>query len=103
MSFKYNPLTGKLDMVRGISAYDTRFLKIDGSNANTTINIGSQALTTTGTITGNSFIIGANTLTTSEFANLDGIDQTVATTSSPAFQDIVIKSVPLISHIWVNS
>jgi hypothetical protein len=38
-----------------------------------------------GAITGTSFIIGANTLTTSEWAYLDGIDQALKTSNSPTF------------------
>jgi len=52
--------------------------------------LGSTPITTTGTlgagaITGTSFIIGANTLTTSEWAFLDGQDQAVKIASSPTF------------------
>lgn len=51
---KINPSTGNLDKIgqtiSDISENDLRYLKLDGSNANTTINIGSQNLTTTGTI-----------------------------------------------------
>ena len=51
-------------------------------------------------ITGTSFIIGANTLTTSEWANLDGINQTVATTSSPTFVNLSITSF---ASNWTNA
>jgi len=59
----------------------------DSSNA---IDFGNEALSTSGTlsagaITGTSFIIGGNTLTTTEWGNLDGQDQTVASGSSPTF------------------
>jgi len=39
-------------------------------------------------VTAAGYIIGANTLNTSEWANLDGIDQTLATTSSPTFNQV---------------
>ena len=39
--------------------------------------------------------IGANTLTTSEWANLDGIDQTLATSSSPTFAGLTIDNINL--------
>ena len=38
-----------------------------------------------GAATATSIAIGANTLNTSEWANLDGVDQTLATTSTPQF------------------
>ncbi|MFH1834201.1 MAG: hypothetical protein ABH877_04180, partial [bacterium] len=44
-------------------------------------------------ITGTSFVIGGNTLDTVEWANLDGQNQTVATTSSPTFDDITMGDV----------
>ena len=57
------------------------------------VNLGSQNLSTSGTIgggaiTGTSFIIGANTLDTNEWAYLDGQNQAVKTTSSPTFANI---------------
>jgi len=45
-----------------------------------------------GAITGTSFIIGANTLDTNEFAFLDGQDQSVLIASSPTFNDITIST-----------
>jgi len=52
------------------------------------INNGNDS--TSGEITAIGFVIGANTLNTNEWANLDGIDQTVATTSSPQFDGLGI-------------
>ncbi len=54
------------------------------------ITFDNENLTTSGTlgagaITGTSFIIGGNTLTTTEWAYLDGQDQSVFTTSTPTF------------------
>ena len=43
------------------------------------------SLTVTGATTASSFVIGANTLDTNEWAYLDGQDQTVKTISSPTF------------------
>ena len=65
-------------------------LQITGTEINTIQDINTAATPTfaglnAGAITGTSFIIGANTLTTSEFSFLDGINQTVATTSTPTF------------------
>ncbi|MEK7664665.1 MAG: hypothetical protein AAB361_00825, partial [Patescibacteria group bacterium] len=58
---------------------------------------GSGTFTTTGAIiggaiTGTSFIIGANTLTTSEWAYLDNQDQAVKTTSSPVFAGLTVDT-----------
>jgi hypothetical protein len=53
----------------------------------------SSGLTFDGTnITTLGITIGANTLNTSEWANLDGINQTVATTSSPQFANLIITT-----------
>ncbi|MDO8471932.1 MAG: hypothetical protein Q7S64_02120, partial [bacterium] len=45
---------------------------------------------TIGAATATSIAIGANTLTTSEWANLDGVNQTLATTSSPTFAGLAL-------------
>lgn len=60
------------------------------TGATTQLNLGAQNFLTSGTlgagaITGTSFIIGANTLTTSEWAFLDGQDQSVLVASTPQF------------------
>ena len=54
---------------------------------NTTSSPTFNALTVT------SIIIGANTITTSEWANLDGLNQTLATTSSPTFNAGTFTSI----------
>ncbi len=61
------------------------------------VNLGSYDFITTGTlgagaITGTSFVIGANTLTTTEWAYLDGQNQSVLTTSSPTFAGLGIAT-----------
>jgi len=95
--FKINPTTNKLDLT--LSDAEVTALVADTYcpyiGATTTLNLGSQNFITTGTlgagaITGTSFIIGANTLTTSEWAFLDGQDQAVKTTSSPTFANVVL-------------
>ncbi len=48
----------------------------------------ANRVTVNGDVTSTSFTIGANILTTVEWANLDGQDQTVATGSSPTFVNI---------------
>lgn len=58
------------------------------ANSVLTANAGAPTFSATPTltsVTATNFIIGANTLNTSEWANLDGINQTVATTSTPQF------------------
>ena len=42
-------------------------------------------------VTATSFVIGANTITTAEWANLDGLNQTLATTSSPSFTGLTVS------------
>ncbi len=68
------------------------------------IHLDAPAIVTAGTlsagaITGTSFIIGANTLGTTEWANLDGQDQTVKTTSSPTFAGLTVSGVGTINTI----
>jgi hypothetical protein len=59
-------------------------------------NVGDNVLLTgtlgAGATTGTSFIIGANTLDTNEWAFLDGQNQTVKTTSSPTFVGIDLST-----------
>lgn len=51
-------------------------------------------------LTATSIIIGGNTLDTNEWANLDGQDQTVASTSSPTFVNLSITSM---AQNWTNA
>jgi hypothetical protein len=53
-------------------------------------NVSTSGTLGAGAITGTSFIIGANTLNTSEWAFLDGQDQAVLTTSSPQFANLIL-------------
>src|SRR3989344_3021197 len=57
----------------------------------TTLNVEGTS-TLTGTLNATSIAIGNNTLTTSEWAFLDGINQTLATTSSPTFNVLTVTS-----------
>jgi hypothetical protein len=80
-------------LTRGVETFNTSALT-QGTNGGN-INFGASPLLTTGTlgagaITGTSFIIGANTLNTSEWAFLDGQDQAVLTTSSPQFANLIL-------------
>ncbi len=72
---------------------DTNDVNVAGTGTFNIINAGA--------ITGTSFIIGANTLTTSEWAYLDGLDQALKTTDSPTFDDLTISnpsSIYSLSH-----
>lgn len=80
----------------------TTMLTLDGS-ANEivpAVAINSAAAITGTTITGTSFVIGANTLTTSEWAFLDGQNQAVLSTSSPTFVNLTITSF---AANWTNA
>jgi len=57
-----------------------------------TIGGASAGAITGTTITATSLVIGANTLTTTEWANLDGQDQAVASGSSPSFVDVTLSN-----------
>ncbi len=78
----FNPLTGKMDYVsvEDLSGY------VPYTGASSDVNLGSFALSA-GAITGTSFIIGANTLDTNEWAFLDGQNQAVKTTSDVIFNN----------------
>jgi len=68
---------------------DDRYLLLDQTTPQTTVGTFTfPAINSQGAVTATSFGIGANTLTTSEFAYLDGQDQAVKTTSTPTFADI---------------
>jgi hypothetical protein len=85
----------------GIGA-SSQFIKGDGSlDSSTYLTAESDTLNTVcgrgasytaGNVTLLGVTIGANTLDTSEWAYLDGQNQTVATTSSPTFANLVITS-----------
>lgn len=73
-----------------LSAGATTVTTLDtGQGANELYDMDQNVLTTSSptfaAITGTSFVIGADTLDTNEWAFLDGQDQAVATTSSPSF------------------
>jgi len=71
------------------------------TGTNLTFNSATGLLTATalssGAITGTSFIIGANTLTTTEWAFLDGLDQSVSSGASPTFTGTNITAVASIT------
>ena len=78
---------GQPDFNAGLRAGSTDQLSVDASgNVLTTGTLGA------GAITGTSFIIGANTLNTTEWAFLDGQDQSVFTTSTPQFANLKITA-----------
>src|SRR3989344_1880787 len=66
-------------------------LEVTGNSTLTgTLNVGGA--TTLAALTATSFTIGANTLNTTEWAFLDGVNQTLATTSSPTFNVLTVTS-----------
>lgn len=65
-------------------------LGTDGSLKSGTDGTAAYAIATAGAITGTSFIIGANTLTTAEWAYLDGQDQAVNSTGTPSFNTLTL-------------
>lgn len=90
-SLSFNGNIMSLDIVSTVSADNTFWHRISadvGLTGNKTgqlnFDIGTGALSA-GAITGTSFIIGANTLNTTEWAFLDGQNQSVFTTSVPTF------------------
>jgi hypothetical protein len=80
----------------------TTMLTLDGSASEIVpaVKINSAAAITGTAITGSSFVIGANTLDTNEWAFLDGQNQAVATGSSPTFVNLTITSF---AANWTNA
>ena len=73
----------------GITTYVGNFVNAtSGYYVGTTQVISATRAGNFAGVTGTSFIIGANTLTTAEWAFLDGTDQTLAQASSPTFNAI---------------
>ena len=72
---------------------DSIYLKLDGSNANTTINIGSENLTTTGDVS-------ATTLTSPTVA--DHPHQDVNTTATPTFDGLTSTSQIALNKVGAN-
>ena len=80
---------GKKLIVNRRGATETDYIQIYiDATEQAIINCSPASLKINHELIATSFTIGANELTTSEWANLDGIDQTVATTSSPTFADL---------------
>ena len=96
--------TGDTDLIFSalVNNAVTTMLTLDGS-ANElvpAVPINSATNITGVTITATSLVIGANTITTSEWAFLDGLNQPVATTSSPTFVNLTITSF---AANWTNA
>lgn len=95
--------SGTLGMATGSTIGNLTFANGSITDSSGAISFGNENLATTGTlgagaITGTSFTIGANTLTTSEWAYLDGQDQTVKTTSTPQFLRLGIGTAASETH-----
>jgi hypothetical protein len=87
--------TGNLNVFIGYQAGSTETgsnkLYIENGSTGTPLIYGefdTPKLVVYAPLTATSFTIGANTLTTSEFGYLDGINQSLATTNSPTFANI---------------
>ena len=61
------------------------------------------AATINGILTATAFTIGANSLTTTEWGNLDGQDQAVKTTSSPTFNALTVTSIAIGANTLTTS
>lgn len=73
----------------------TQYLLLAGGTMTGPIDMGAQAITNGGAITGaaitgTSFVIGANTLDTNEWAYLDGQDQALKVADSPTFANVTV-------------
>ena len=97
MGLQLNPLTGQFDILGsggtpGGSDTQVQFNDggVFGGDAGLVYNKTTGTLSVSGDVTGTSFIIGANTLNTTEWAFLDGQDQAVKTTSSPTFGNVSV-------------
>lgn len=77
-----------------VNALTEVLLQVDET---TVLTVASTGVSTTGSVTATSFVIGANTLTTTEWAYLDGQDQAVKTTSTPTFDGLNI-----VSNAWTD-
>lgn len=80
-----------LDLVQNDSSNNPVVMQITNAGTGNDISATNWNAAKTGAITGVSFIIGGNTLDTNEWANLDGVNQTLATTSSPTFANVTIS------------
>jgi len=73
----------------------------DGYSFNQDVQTTSSPTFNTPTVAG--ITIGANTLNTSEWANLDGQDQTIKTTSSPTFANLTDSAMTLGSVLFAGT
>ncbi|KKN51695.1 hypothetical protein LCGC14_0619820, partial [marine sediment metagenome] len=91
-----------IDNIRTLGYLDANYLKIDGSNANVTINIGSQNLTTTGTGTFGTVVIDGTTTINNQ--SLGDSSNTFSFTPNVSFgQDIFIDSDSNVIGFGLNS
>lgn len=89
-------LTGTWSDLGTVTTVDINGGTIDGATIGGAV---AGAITGT-TITATSFVIGANTIDTNEWAFLDGLNQSVATTSNPTFGNLTITSF---AANWTNA
>ena len=89
----------RIDVQTHFAAFDDRYLFKDGTNANATVNIGSQDLQTTGTLTNGTQSATALQIRT----GLDYLNQAVQTGSSPTFADLTLSAPVNIYALSHNS
>lgn len=88
---------GSGDVTGPASSTDNAITRFNGTGGKTIQNSGvtiddSNNIAGAVGVTATSFTIGANTLNTTEFANLDGQDQAVKTTDSPTFGSLTVTN-----------
>ena len=74
-----------------VQFYDDTTFRIVNQDLTLRLTIDQAGLVTVGNLAVTSIAIGANTLTTAEFAYLDGQNQSVLTTSSPSFAGLTVS------------
>jgi len=95
VKFIFNPFSGKMDAIVDLSGY------VPYTGATSDVSLGIYDLTATD-VTATNFIIGANTLNATEWAYLDGQNQSVKTTSTPSFTGLTLTDNLSVSGTGVN-
>jgi len=103
--FAHGAATNPTLFVHSAAQSTTQWLSLSHDQTNAVIDVGTGVVSipdgiSTAGITATSFVIGANTLDTTEWAFLDGQNQAVATTSNPTFGNLTITSF---ASNWTNA
>jgi len=85
-TFSNSNMYGDISVWTNDSGYDTQSYWIGTATSN--LAMGGYDISAANEVTGSSFTIGANSLETAEFAYLDGIDQSVATSDAVTFASV---------------